>query len=330
MGIDTHDIRAVVLATGSYLPETVVNNEDMTWFPKNAIQLIETKTGVRSRRYAAENESTSDLAIRAAEQCIERAGIDSKDIDGIILATSSPDRIQPATATKVQSELGATNSFAFDLNSVCSGSVYGISIADGLIRSGVCGTVLVVASELYSRFLNRNDFSTAPYFGDGSGAILLGRGESGGVIRSILRTDGSGSDAIQVPAGGTMMPGIAVENPSNFCFKMDGKKVYAFAIEKGTEVINEILSAENMSPDNIRLVVPHQANVNIIKEISRQTKIDIDRFHINLDRVGNTAGASVMIALDEAVSERKIEKGDIVILVAFGGGLSWGANLIEM
>lgn len=312
------DIKAKIISTGSYLPERVMRNDELKQFPENSYRLIELKTGIKERRHVNDGESTSDLAVKAARKCLEKVEFNPTDIEAIILATSSPDRIQPATATRVQHEIGASNAFAFDINSVCSGSVFGIYLADALIKADRCDNVLLIASEVYSRLLNPDDFSTFPYFGDGAGAALFyGKNDSEtGVISSLLKTDGSGADLVQVPAGGF--------------FQMDGKAVYNFATNKAPEIINELLTTTGIGKDEIKYVISHQANINIIKEISLKTGIALDKFIINLDKYGNTAAASILIGLDELYSSAIIQEGDLVLTVGFGGGLSWGANLISL
>jgi len=319
---------ATIASTGSYLPTTEVRNEDLSWFPKDTLAKIEEKTGVRCRRHAAQNQCTSDLGFLAARNCLDKAGIRPEMLDGIVVSTSSPDRIQPATATRIQQLLGAPSAFAFDINSVCSGSVYGISLADSMIRSGNHNCILFIAAEVYTRILNRNDFSTYPYFGDGAGAILFQAGQDRGVLHSVLRTDGTGCDVISVPGGGTMMPFEQIGNARSAYFKMDGKAVFAFAVEKGTEVILELLNKSQVPLTDIRLFVSHQANINILRSIAAALGVPTDRFFVNLDRYGNTASASVPIALDEALESGQAKPGDLIVTVAFGGGLSWGANLI--
>lgn len=322
---------SLIYSTGSFLPESVVHNEDLTQFPSAALGLIAQKTGVLSRRVAQREECTSDLAIKAARTCLDRTGFPAERIDGIILSTSSPDRMQPATATRVQYELGATSAFAFDINSVCSGSTYGISLADSLIRSGQCETVLFVAAEMYSKILCKKDFSTSPFFGDAAGAILFRAGNSGrGVLHSLLKTDGSANGAVCVPAGGTMMPYEKMTNPRLAYFRMNGTAVYDFAVSRGTEIILNLIQAAGLCVADIDSVICHQANINIIQEISCRTGIQFGKFFINIHRYGNTASASVLVALDEAVTGKVINKGNLVVTVAFGGGLSWGANLIRM
>lgn len=322
---------STILSTGSYLPETIIHNEELEQFPKTSKFLISQKTGVFSRRRASENECTSDLAAKAARKCLERIEFPPDQIQGIIVSTSSPDRIQPATATRVQSMLGAGKAFAFDINSVCSGSVYGIAVADSLIRSGIYDNILFIASEVYSRILNEKDFSTYPFFGDGSGAILFqANSSSGGVLHSCLRTDGGGCDTICVPGGGTMMPFQKMKSPASAFFKMKGKNVFEFAVEKGTEIIMQVTEESGVSLDKVKCFVCHQANINIILKIAEKINISADNFYVNIFRYGNTASASVPIALDEAVTRGAVSEGDLIVTAAFGGGLSWGANLIKI
>jgi 3-oxoacyl-[acyl-carrier-protein] synthase-3 len=323
-------MRATILGTGSYVPAMSVANEDFSQFPASALKLIELKTGIRTRRYAAADESTSDLAIKAARNCLEKTGFEAAHLDAIILATSSPDRIQPATATRVQHELGAEQAFAFDINSVCSGAVYGIYLADAMIRARTCERVLLVASEVYSRLLNRDDFSTYPYFGDGAGAVLFGASDDDahGVVDSVLKTDGSGADAVQVPAGGTMMSALDLANRRDAFFQMDGKGVYAFATRRAPEIACELLQKTGIDKDRITFVVTHQANLNIIKEIASRTGIPFEKFVVNLDRYGNTAAASILLGLDDLFESGRVADGDLIMTIGFGGGLSWGANLI--
>jgi 3-oxoacyl-[acyl-carrier-protein] synthase III len=320
----------VIVSTGRYLPSREVTNQELDWFPAGAPEKISEKTGVLSRRSATHDECTSDLAAHAGRDCLEKAGLAADELEGIILSTSSPDRVQPATATRVQHLLGARRAFAFDINSVCSGSVYGISLADSLIKSGNHERILFIAAELYTRILNKQDFSTFPYFGDGAGAILFEAGSGRGVLHSVLRSDGSACDTISVPGGGTMMPFDRITNPRSAYFQMDGKRVYAFAIEKGAEVIRELLTRSGIAAGNVDLFVSHQANINIIHAIADHLEVPRERFFVNLDRYGNTASASVPIALDEALASGKAKGGDLLVTVAFGGGLSWGANLIRL
>jgi 3-oxoacyl-[acyl-carrier-protein] synthase-3 len=319
-----------IVSTGSFLPERVVTNESLSQFPQNAIPLIEQKTGVRERRHAGDGQCTSDLAAEAAANCLAAADTQPSEIDAILLATSSPDRIQPATATRVQMKLQATHAFAFDINSVCTGGVFGLHLANALIQSGAARKVLVVAAEVYSRYLNPKDFSTYPYFGDGAGAVLLSAaGDGPEIVHGLLRTDGTGSEIIQVPAGGTMLPYARMTNPGDAFFKMAGKEVYQFAITRGPEVIRELLAITGIPKGEIAAFVLHQANLNIIETIASTLDVPLERFPVNLQKYGNTAAASVFIALHELLAGGTVGKGKYIVMAAFGGGLSWGAILIK-
>jgi 3-oxoacyl-[acyl-carrier-protein] synthase-3 len=323
--------RSIVHSVGSYVPEKAVYNEDLGQFPQSSLKRIEEKTGVRCRRVATEGQCTSDLALEAARACLSKVDFAPGKLDGIILSTSSPDRIQPATATRVQYALGAHAAFAFDINSVCSGSTFGICLADSLIKGARYENILFIAAEMYSRILNKQDFSTSPYFGDGAGAVLFKAEDSErGVLHSCLKTDGSRCDAICVPAGGTMLPFEKMTNPKQAYFRMRGKEDFGFAVEQGADIILQLVRETGISLGEVDHVITHQANINIVHEISSRIRVPFEKFVVNLDRYGNTASASVLIALDEAMSTGRIREGNLVVTVAFGGGLSWGANLIRM
>jgi 3-oxoacyl-[acyl-carrier-protein] synthase-3 len=318
-----------IIATGSYLPPNVVLNEALTQFPAARLPMIEEKTGIKARRHADAATCTSDLGLLAAKQCLERAGLQPGSIDGIVLATSSPDRIQPATATRVQHLLGASKAFAFDVNSVCSGALFALNVGDAMISAGMAKRILVVAAEMYSKFLNPQDFSTFPYFGDGAGAVLLQASQSAGIRRTLLRSDGAGSEVIQIPGGGTMLPFSAMSSPAQAYFAMSGREVFDFASRRGPEIVLELLDQASVPLSDIAWIVTHQANISIIETIAAQLNTGLERFWVNLDRYGNTAAASVFIGLDELNSCGKLNSGQKVVLVAFGGGLSWAASLIE-
>jgi 3-oxoacyl-[acyl-carrier-protein] synthase-3 len=320
---------AVIIQTGSYLPKQIVRNEDLTQFPPVGIALISQKTGVKARRHAAPEEVTSDLGFAAARRCLVKACLAPTDVDALILSTSSPDRIQPATATRVQHLLGATNAYAFDINSVCSGGIYALHLAASLIDAGRAQHVLVVAAEVYSRILNERDFSTYPYFGDGAGAILLSAAGSGPTVRGcLLGSDGSGCDVIQVPGGGSMLP-FAKAQANDVYFKMRGKDVYDFAVTQGERVIRQLLAGYDISISDVASFIAHQANINILKELAHRLNVCEDQFYANLQEYGNTASASTLIAFDEFMIEKRPAPGSKVVLVAFGGGLSWAACLLQ-
>jgi 3-oxoacyl-[acyl-carrier-protein] synthase-3 len=324
--------RAHILSTGSFLPEKIITNEELTQFSPEARKLIAEKTGVQTRRHAGEAECTSDLAIAAARKCLQRVDFSTEDVQGIVLSTSSPDRMQPATATRVQHELGAKNAFAFDINSVCSGASFGITVVDSLIQSGKFNSILLIASEMYSKILSNKDFSTYPFFGDGAGAVLFqaDNGCSGGVLHSCLGTDGSKNDTICVPGGGTMLPFEKMPGPRSACFRMKGEEVFAFTMDKGPKIIRRLLEEAGVAMEEVKCFICHQANINILHGIAGQLGIPREKFFVNLDRYGNTASASVLIALDEAISQGRLVQEDLAVIATFGGGLSWGANLIRM
>lgn len=324
--------RTVVVSTGRYLPDNIIPNSALSLFSPEAQSLIGKRTGVLARHHAGENQCTSDLAVEAARICLEKIKFLPEDIEGVILSTSSPDRIQPATATRLQHLLGAGNAFAFDINSVCSGSVYGLHIADALIKSGQYNNILFIAAEVYSKILNKKDFSTFPYFGDGAGAVLLCGMEdsSRGIIYSCLATDGSRSDTICVPGGGTMMPYEKIKNSKLAYFRMKGEDVLNFTLDKGPGIIRRVVSTAGVKLEAVKCFICHQANINILHGIAADLGIPAERFYVNLDRYGNTASASVLIALDEAREKGIVGKGDIIVTAAFGGGLSWGANIIRL
>jgi 3-oxoacyl-[acyl-carrier-protein] synthase-3 len=326
-----HSITTNIVSTGAYVPERVVANEDLTQFPASVLPLIREKTGIARRHYAADDQFTSDLAFEAARRCLERAQVSAADLDAILLATSSPDRVQPATATRVQDLLAARRAFAFDLNSVCSGAVFGLHIGDALIRGGESRYVLVIASELYSRsYINPKDFSTCASLGDGAGAVLLAAADgSSGIVGSRLHTDGSGRDIIQVPAGGTMLPYDRVTRPQDVYFMMRGPEVQQFATSQGAAVVTELLEGCDVDPREIAFVVPHQANLPVLRGLAERLDIPFSKFVVTLDRYGNTAASSVFIAFDDLMVSGRVKPGDLIVLVVFGGGLSWAATLIR-
>ena len=320
----------IIKATGSYLPERVVFNEDLTQFPEDSRPRIALKTGVLSRRIAPEEACTSDLAIEAGRACLKKANFSPEKLQGIVLSTSSPDRVQPPTATRTQAGLGAPQAFAFDMNSVCAGSTYGICMADALIRSGRFDNILFIAAEMYSKILNPNDFGTAPYFGDGAGAILLQAGDGDeGILHSCLGSDGHLCEEVGVFGGGTMIPFKRLPHPNAIYLKMNGRAIKEFAMKRGTDIIMRLAGETGISLDDVDCFLCHQANINILKDLSSNLNIPFEKFFVNLDRYGNTASASVIIAMDEAIECNMIREGSLVLTVAFGGGLNYGANLIR-
>lgn len=324
-------IRSRIIGTGSYVPARVLSNKDLEKMVDTSDEWIVERTGISERRIASEDEAASDLAFYAAEKALQDGGVRPSDIDFIIVATVTPDMLFPSTACLVQSRLGAKGAFAFDLSAACSGFIYALSVADQYIRSGMYRTGLVIGSDVFSKVTDWTDRNTCVLFGDGAGAVIL-KAEAGskGIISSHLYADGTSWDMLYVPGGGSRIPpeeGM-INNRLQFV-KMRGNETFKVAVNTMCSSINEALKGNGLTADDIRLFIPHQANLRIIQAIGKKLNVPMDRFMINLDRYGNTSAASIPIALDEAVKEGRIVEGDHVLLEAFGGGLTWGAVLIK-
>ena len=324
-------IYSQVLATGSGIPERVVPNDFFNYLVEDADNWIFSRTGMRERRFAAPHESTSDLATVAALNALKQGDIDPAELDCIILGTSTADMILPAAASMVQKNIGAVNAFAFDINAVCSSFVFAMEVADNFIRSGKYNKILVIGADTYSKILDFQDQTTCPLFGDGAGAAVLGSTtEKKGILQSIIKSDGKGWELIQVPSSGSRKP-ITAETITlrENTFKMEGKRVFIFATDVIPQIIQEVTAKAGIQADQLDHIIPHQANVRIIDFISKKTGIPKERFLLNLDRYGNTAAASVGIALDENLRNGVIKPGELVLMMGFGGGLSWGGILIR-
>ena len=320
-----------ILATGSGIPERVVKNDFFGYLVEDADEWIFSRTGIRERRFVTDDVSTSDLATIAARNALEAGGIDAADLDCIIVGTSTADMILPSTACMVQKNIGASKAFAFDMNAVCSSFVYAVETADNFIRSGKYKKVLVIGADTYSKILDFNDKTSCPLFGDGAGAVILGATEERtGILESLVKSDGKGWELIQVPSSGSRKP-VTPETiaAGETTFKMAGKSVFVFATDVIPKIIDEVTSQAGVSVDQLDYIIPHQANVRIIDFISKKTGIAKEKFLLNLDRFGNTAAASVGLALDENRRNGVIKKGDLVLMMGFGGGLSWGGILIQ-
>lgn len=324
-------IYSQVLATGSGIPERVVPNDFFNYLVEDADNWIFSRTGMRERRFAAPHESTSDLATVAAINALKQGDIDPAELDCIILGTSTADMILPAAASMVQKNIGAVNAFAFDINAVCSSFVFAMEVADNFIRSGKYNKILVIGADTYSKILDFQDQTTCPLFGDGAGAAVLGSTtDKKGILQSIIKSDGKGWELIQVPSSGSRKP-ITTETITlrENTFKMEGKRVFIFATDVIPQIIQEVTAKAGIQADQLDHIIPHQANVRIIDFISKKTGIPKERFLLNLDRYGNTAAASVGIALDENLRNGVIKPGELVLMMGFGGGLSWGGILIR-
>ena len=321
-------IRSVVQGCGSYLPARLVTNADLAKQMDTSDEWIQQRTGIRQRHIAADGELTSHLAFKASQRALEHAGLKASDLDLIVLATATPDETFPATATRVQAELGMTRGAAFDVQAVCAGFVYALSVADSMIKSGLASTALVIGAETFSRILDWNDRGTCVLFGDGAGAVVL-RAEEGtgttadrGVLANALHSDGRQHDILYVDGGpsSTRTTGF---------LRMEGKEVFKHAVVNMAAVVGEVLLKAGLETKDIDWLVPHQANKRIIDGTGRKLGLLPERVVVTVDQHANTSAASIPLALDAAVKDGRIKKNDLLLLEGIGGGLAWGASLVR-
>jgi len=317
-----------IVGIGSYVPPKIMTNKDWENIVDTSNKWIVEKTGIIERRISEPDVCTSDLIVFAAIKAMKMAKIKPEDIDMIILATSSPDVPLSSTAGITQNKLGCINASAFDINAVCAGWIHALEIGTKFTADNNYENILVIGAETYSRIVNWKDRSTCVLFGDGAGAAVLQKVEEGkGMLGTWIKSDGSGANVIEIPAGGvrkSLSSDSFVEGEQYF--QMNGRAVWDFAIDAMPEAVINVLKRVNRDLSEVDMIIPHQANLNIIKEGMKKLNLPMEKTFINLQKYGNTAGASVPIALSEAVSEGKIKSGDLVVTVAFGGGLAWGAN----
>ena len=320
-----------IIGLGAYVPPNEMSNEDWMEYVDTSDEWITTKTGMKKRRIANSDMCTSDLAVEACKQALEDANLKPEDIDLLILATSSPDVPLSSTAGIIQDKLGCVECAAFDINAVCAGWVHALDIGSRFAGTSGYQNVLVVGSEIYSRILNWKDRATCVLFGDGAGAVVLSEVENDkGILGSWLMSDGSGSSVIEIPAGGVRTPFNSEDfEEGKQYFHMDGRAVWDFAIEAFPQAVRNALSKVGKDISDVDLIIPHQANINIIKAGMENLNLGMDKTFTNLHKYGNTAGASVPIAMREAMDEGLIKEGTLVVTAAFGGGLAWGANVIQ-
>lgn len=324
-------IRSRIIGLGSYVPEKILTNHDLEKMVETSNEWILDRTGIRERRIASDDEATSDLALKASQVALKDAGIKPGDLDFIIVATVTPDMLFPSSACLVQQKLGIEGIFAFDISAACSGFVYALSVADQYIKSGLYRTGLVIGAEVFSRLVDWTDRSTCVLFGDGAGAaVLQADNGSRGIISTHLHSDGTLWDLLYVPGGGSRNPPSEdmLKNRLQY-IKMRGNETFKVAVKTLSESIREVLKYNGLTPDDIKLFIPHQANLRIIQAVGKKLSIPIEKFKVNLDIYGNTSAASVPIALTEALKEGRVKEGDYILLEAFGGGLTWGAALIK-
>ncbi len=319
-------IRSVIRGVGAHLPKRIVTNDELARVLDTSNEWIMERTGIRQRHIAGDDELTSDLGIAAAHQALVRAGIDPVDVDLVICATATPDRTFPATAVKIQHGLGVTKGAAFDVQAVCSGFVFAVTVADNFLKTGQFTRAVVIGAETFSRILDWDDRSTCVLFGDGAGAVVLeaqpqhGTREDRGLLSTRIRSDGRYEDMLYVDGG----PG---STKTVGHLRMNGREVFRHAVQKISGVIEETLVATGYAADEIDLYVPHQANVRILDGIAKKLGVDPSKIMMTLSRHGNTSAASIPLALNAAFEEHRVKEGSLVLMEAMGGGFTWGAVL---
>jgi 3-oxoacyl-[acyl-carrier-protein] synthase-3 len=322
--------KSCVRGLGAYIPEKILTNHDLEKMVDTSDEWITTRTGIKERHIAAGNQCASDLGVEAAKEAILSAGLTPLDIDLIVVATSTPDMIFPSTGCYLQKKLGA-NCGAFDMSAACSGFVYALSVADAYVRGGVYKNVLVVGTELLSRFIDWKDRSTCVLFGDGAGAAVISRSaDAHGVLSTYLGSDGSKSDLLSIPGGGSIFPPSEATLKDGLHFlKMQGSEIFKIAVRTMEDAVNEVLGRANLGITDIACLIPHQANMRILTAVAERLDLPLEKVFVNVSRYGNMSSASTAVALYEAVREGKVKRGDYVVLVAFGGGLTWASALIK-
>jgi 3-oxoacyl-[acyl-carrier-protein] synthase-3 len=313
-----------IIGTGGYLPAKVLANRDLEKMVNTTDEWIYTRTGIRQRHVAADEEKTSDLALQASRKALAASGVAPSDLDLIIVATTTPDMVFPSTACLLQAKLGVRDCPAFDVQAVCSGFIYGLTTADQFMRSGNYRNILVVGAEIYSRILDWSDRGTCILFGDGAGAVVLRRDNAPGILSSHLHADGSYANLLSVP--GTVCRGKVIGKP---LLQMDGGGVFKFAVKALDEIVDESLAANRMQKTDIDWLVPHQANIRIIQATAKKLGMSMEKVVVTVDRHANTSAASIPLALDEAVRDGRIRSGQHVLMEGVGGGFTWGAVMVK-
>lgn len=308
-----------IAGTGSYLPAKILTNAELESMVDTTDEWIFTRTGIRERHIAAEGEFTSDLALLAAKNAIASAGVAASDIDLIIVATTTPDKVFPSVATMVQRKLGIAGCPAFDLQAVCSGFVYALTAADNFIKTGGTKCALVIGAETFSRITDYSDRGNCILWGDGAGAVILQASEEQGIISTHLHADGNYENMLHVPRNAEGADTVV----------MEGNPVFKMAVNTLDQIVDETLTANNMQKSDIDWLVPHQANIRILQATAKKLDMSMDRVVVTVDKHGNTSAASIPLALDTAVRDGRIQRGDIILMEAFGGGFTWGSALIK-
>ena len=323
--------RSVILGTGSELPSKVITNHDLEKMVETSDEWITVRTGIKERRILEEGKGNADMAFRAATRALKDASLNADDLDAIIMGTVTPDYPFPSSACVLEDMLGARGVFSFDVGAACSGFLNALSVADSFIRLGKIRTALVVGSDALSRLLNWQDRTTCILFGDGAGAVVLGASNNGnGILSTKLRTDGSYAKTLYVPAGGSLKPANCKTVERNeHTITMNGKEVFKIAVRSMEDISREALEEAGVGIDEVSLVIPHQANWRIIVALAERLGVSMDKVIVNLEKYGNTSAASIPVALDEAKRQGRIQKGNVVLLNAFGAGFAWGAAVVK-
>lgn len=319
--------------TGAYVPEQVVSNQHFTDYLDTSDEWIVTRTGIHERRRAAPDESTSTMAVKAANRALEDAGTTAEEIDVVICATATGDHPFPSTAGMVQHAIGAGNAAAFDVGAACAGFLYATSIAAGLLHSGIHKRALVIGAETLTRFTDMEDRRMAILFGDGAGAAVMAKAVTPGpaILYCQLGSDGSRGKDIWLPAGGSALPASSTTVAERLHYmKMRGREVYKFAVIKLRQLVDTALKETNLTPDDLKLVIPHQSNLRIIESVRMRMGLPKDKVAVNIDRYGNTSAASIIMALDEARRDGTLKTGDLVLMMAIGAGLTWGIMIVRL
>ncbi|MEP6568148.1 MAG: beta-ketoacyl-ACP synthase III [Acidobacteriota bacterium] len=325
------NIRAGILGTGHSYPEGILTNAELEKMVETSDDWITSRTGIKQRRKAAPGEYTSQFAVRAARQAIERAGLQATDIDLLLCATVSPDQILPSTGCIIQAELGANKAAAMDIVAACSGFLYGLTIADTMVRTGQSKYALVIGAEVLTQYVDYTDRNTCVLFGDGAGAAVLGPVEGDrGILAARIKSDGRYEEQLFSPGGGTRRPATAATLAAgDHFFKMRGNELFKVAVRSMTDISKEVLEEAGLSASDVKLFIPHQANQRITDGVASKLNVESERVYSNIAMHGNTSSASIPIALDECVEAGKLNPGDLVLMASFGGGVTWGGVLVR-
>ncbi len=323
---------AMITGTGHAVPKKVLTNHDLAEMVDTSDEWIRTRTGIVERRIAEEHEGTSDYGARAAQEALQEANLSPDELDLIFFGTVTPDMYFPSAACFLQEKIGATNAAVMDISAACSGFLYGLTLAEGMIASGRYKNILVVGGELLSRITDWTDRATCVLFGDGAGAAVVQPSDGKrGIIKSVIKSDGRLWNLLKMPGGGSLLPPYkAAEDPKPFFLKMEGREVFRHAVTLMGDSATQVLDEAGMTSEDVSLFIPHQANLRIIQSLAKRLNLPDEKVYVNLDRYGNTSAASIGIALNEARKNGRLKQGDLVLAVAFGGGFTWSSVLFRL